>query len=262
MEATVIIPYYKDWVGLELILFALDQQTAKGKFDVIITEDDDDRESQLLIKQVSQNLSFPITHLFQEDNGFRKCKALNDAIKIAQTEFLIFIDGDCVPHKNFVEQYLKEKEEGKILYGRRVNLSKELTDKLKATKNLSLLSLSTLIFSGSGRIKEAFYLPFMPSLFKSKRQFWGCNWAIYKKHLLEINGFDEDYNEYGFEDLDIYKRMNNAGFQLKSVKFQCIMYHLYHITRSNPDVVNRMKILYESKMMSTPIKCVNGIVKL
>ena len=44
MEATVIIPYYKDWVGLELILFALDQQTSKGKFDVIITEDNNDRE--------------------------------------------------------------------------------------------------------------------------------------------------------------------------------------------------------------------------
>ena len=40
MEASLIIPFYKDIPGLELILIALNKQSAKGSFEVIIAEDD------------------------------------------------------------------------------------------------------------------------------------------------------------------------------------------------------------------------------
>lgn len=262
MEASVLIPFYKDIPALDLILDSLNRQSAICRFEVIIAEDDDAPATIDYLEKKKSACKFPIQHISHPDKGFRKCKALNDAVKVATTDYLIFIDGDCLLHPKFIEQYLMEKEENKILYGRRVNLSEKITQQLYKDKKLGRLHFLNLLFSGSTRVKEALYLPFMPAFTKSTRQFWGCNWAILKKHFLDINGYDEDYIEYGFEDLDIYKRMEKAGYELKSVKFQCIMYHLYHITRSKPDVVERMKNLYESKMKEGFIRCKNGIEKI
>ncbi len=259
MDASLIIPFYKDISGLELILIALNKQSAKGRFEVIITEDDNAVETVNFLNKIAPELNYPVKHIFQEDIGFRKCKALNDAVKIAKTDYLIFIDGDCIPHQHFIKQYLKEKEERKILYGRRVNLSQKFTQKLLQTKSLWLLTIINMLFSGCSRIKEALYIPWMPDIFKSKRQFWGCNWAINKIHLEEINGFDEDYGEYGFEDLDVYMRLHMAGNELKSVKFQCIVYHLFHKTRAFEEVMNRTKNIYEEKMQRKDPRCIHGM---
>ncbi len=261
MQASVIIPLYKDLKGLELILKALNNQSALGRFEVIVAEDDNATATIDFLKGMCLSLNFPIKHISHEDKGFRKCKALNDAATIADSDYLIFIDGDCIPHRHFVKQYLKEKEENRILYGRRVNLDEKTTNRLKQSGDLSILNFRQLLFTESSRVKEAIYLPFMPDALKSKRQFWGCNWAILKKHFLYINGYDEDYILYGFEDLDIYSRMDKAGFTLKSVKFQCIVYHLYHASRADGEIVSKMKKLYEEKMKQGKYRCINGIEK-
>ncbi len=262
MQASVIIPLYKDLKGLELILLALNRQTAAGSFEVIVAEDDNAPETIAFLQSLMPTLRYPVIHISHQDRGFRKCEALNNAVKKTTADYLIFIDGDCIPHKNFVEQYLKEREDNKILYGRRVNLGEKITAKLISSKDLGLLSFIRLLFTDSTRVKEALYIPFMPAVFKSKRQFWGCNWGILKKHFEAINGYDEDYTEYGFEDLDIYSRMNMAGFVLKSVKFQCIVYHLYHKTRAFDELMNRGKMMYEEKMKAGRSECVNGLKKI
>ena len=45
-------------------------------------------------------------------------------------------------------------------------------------------------------MKEAIYNPWFPMAYKT-RGLSGRNWGIYKKHLLDINGFDEDYINAG-----------------------------------------------------------------
>ena len=50
-------------------------------------------------------MNFEIVHISQEDRGFRKNKALNNALKIAKGNLLIFVDGDCILHHKFIEEY-------------------------------------------------------------------------------------------------------------------------------------------------------------
>jgi cellulose synthase/poly-beta-1,6-N-acetylglucosamine synthase-like glycosyltransferase len=262
MEASLIIPFYKDIPGLELILLALNKQSAKGRFDVIIAEDDNANATRDFLSAISPTLSFPIQHTTQDDIGFRKCKALNMAVKIAASDFLVFIDGDCIPHRHLIKEYLQSKEKKKVLYGRRVNLSQSFTETLLKTKNLNKLNFLSLLGTGTTRIKEALYIPFAPEFAKSKRQFWGCNWGILKEDLLAINGFDEDYAEYGYEDIDVYIRLYAAGCRPKSMKFQAIMYHLYHKHRATNEMMNRGEIMFEQKKQSGIYRCKNGIEKL
>jgi len=106
MTTTVIISVYKDIEALKLILDSLNTQTYKD-FEIIISEDCNTAEMK---EFVSNYKNLNLVHIFQEDLGWRKNIALNNAIRISQGEYLIFLDGDVIPYKNFVEMHVKLAE--------------------------------------------------------------------------------------------------------------------------------------------------------
>jgi glycosyltransferase involved in cell wall biosynthesis len=137
MKISLIIAFYKNIAALELIFKALEKQTFKN-FEIIIAEDDNNLKTIEFIKK--SKLNQIIKHVFHEDKGFRKNKILNEGIKIADGDFIVFIDGDCIPHKNFLKVYAKMASEETVLFGRRVMLSEKMTMELYSTRQLSLLS--------------------------------------------------------------------------------------------------------------------------
>ena len=115
MKATLIISIYKNIIALQTILRSLRQQTEQD-FELIISEDGEDIEVRKFIEQYQ----FPWTtqHLTQPDMGWQKNKALNRAVLAAQTDWLIFIDGDCVLHPRFVEMHIRYQQDNVLLAGK------------------------------------------------------------------------------------------------------------------------------------------------
>ncbi|MFT3681682.1 MAG: glycosyltransferase [Ferruginibacter sp.] len=261
LQASLIIPFYKDLEALELILTALNGQSAKGRFEVIIAEDDDATATRSFLEKIQPALNYPLQHTSQPDEGYQRSKALNNGIRIAKNELIVFTDGDCIPHKHFIKSYLAEAKDDLLLYGRRVNLGEKFSRQIRQTKQLDKLNLLSLLLSDSTRVTEGLFLPFYPASFKSKRQPWGCNMGAMKKNITAVNGFDEDYKEWGPEDLDLYWRLTQAGCASQSVKYQAIIYHLYHKTKGVTDVAERGKKLFDDKVKAGIIFCKNGLVK-
>jgi glycosyltransferase involved in cell wall biosynthesis len=266
MRASVAISYYKNTSNLGLILAALNKQTAKNEFEVIISEDGDAPESVTFINAVKSTFSFPIQHLTQEDKGFRKCKALNNVILKAKSDFIIFIDGDCIPHKKWVHEYLKAKKDGRVLFGRRVMLSEKFSQELATTKALNKLNFYNLITKDTERIEEGFYLSFLPQRFTKKENgiLLGCNMGIFKKDLIAINGFDEDYESPGGgEDSDIEWRLKALGnISFYSLKFKAIVFHIYHKVRFAKGAIMPNDIILQQKKEQGFFFCKNGIKKI
>ncbi len=266
MQASVVISYYKNLPNLALILQALNQQTARGNFEAIISEDDAAAETIELLHHWKMTAQFPILHVSQPDDGFRKCKALNNAVKAAGSDLMIFIDGDCIPHPKFVEQYIQAKKPGRVMYGRRAMLSEKISQQLWLTKKLEMLNPVSLVATGSKRVEEALYLPFVPQKFKikNKDRLLGCNMAINKKDLMAINGFDEDYIAAGAgEDSDLEWRLEaleNISFY--SMKFQAIVYHIYHPLRFTPAMERLNYDILQQKIQAGFYACKNGLQKL
>ncbi len=230
-------------------------------FEVIIADDDNSEASTHFIREWAQLCPFPLVHVNQlKDDGFRKNEVLNKAILKSSGEFIVFIDGDCIPHRHFIKQYRAHMHENIALFGRRVMLTKAMKDKLVQTKDLGLLSLWNLFMNRTGNLKDAFYLPFLNR--RHQAGIWGCNWGIHKKHLLEVNGFDEDYIHAGVgEDVDIEGRLYKNGIRLKSLKQKAIVYHLYHKPNySDADIQLNFELL-KLKQKEGLIFCKNGIVK-
>ncbi len=254
---SVIIAYYKNKVALELIFKALEIQSCQD-FEIIIAEDD----VKSTFEFIPSNYKIPFKHVFQEvDNGFRKNQVLNKAIVAAEGQNIIFLDGDCIPHKHFIKAYKRHIDEQSILFGRRIMVSSQLTSRLYNTKDITLISWWNLIKSGSTRLKYGIYIPFLRQ--RRDTGIWGHNWGVRKTHLLAVNGFDEDYQTAGVgEDVDIEYRLKKLGLKLYSIRFAAIQYHLDHKVNYSHEDVNIGKRMFASKILQENIRCLNGIKKL
>ncbi len=257
---SLIIAVYKNIDALNLIFESLRTQSFKN-FEVIIAEDNDSVAMSNFIKSQKIKCDFPIKHTQQSDNGFRKCAALNAAIKISAYSYLVFIDGDCLLHRHFLRAHFQNREKKIALWGRRVMLSPLLTNKVYFAQSLYYLNLPDLIRFGATRLDCAMYIPAMPTPISITSHIWGCNWSLFKEDILAINGFDEDYTAAGVgEDTDIEWRLLKNGIRLKKIKFQALQYHLHH--PENYSSTNANEALMQQKIKLSKVFCANGIVKV
>jgi GT2 family glycosyltransferase len=259
MEISVIIAYYQKLSNLELLLDAFDRQTFKD-FEVIIAEDDNNPETTSFLKTRREAYSFPVTHLNQEaKKGFRKNKMLNKAVRASGGRTLVFIDGDCIPHRNFLKQYYRNSGEGTFLYGRRVLLGKRFSDRILAGRSLSSIRFLSILFSDSRLVKEGVYWSWFGIHFRS-RQLSGCNWGIRRDDLLKVNGFDEDYVKPGVgEDFDVEWRLKSAGITMRSIRNRAIVYHLDHPKLYRENEARHNYEMLEKKKLENRVRCLNGL---
>lgn len=240
MKCSLIISVYNDIKTLILILEALKIQTEKA-FEVIIADDgSNERFVEELNKQIEKS-PLKIIHLWHEDKGWRKEIILNKAIVTATTRYLIFIDGDCIPHKRFIEEHLSLSQKGYAIGGRRVMLSQELTQKITpeliASGKLHTYLLPRILWQGIiGKIRHAEEVIRISNKWLRKKilkerlhDLLGCNFSIYKDDLLKINGFDERFaNPSVGEDTDIEARLNRIGIYCKVERHITTVYHKWH----------------------------------
>ena len=244
IDASVIISFYNRIDYLKLVLAGLERQSFPF-FEIIIADDGSEQKIVSEIEQLSRNISFKLTHLWQEKKSFRKNKILNRAIAASNSEYIIFIDGDCVPHPEFVKEHFENRENRICLTGRRVNLSKKYTELLSPAKindefieHKKIKLILDGIFGESFDVEKGFYFrnDFLRNFFnKKKRGLLGCNFSIHKKELLDINGFDERYEAPSIgEDTDIQFRLERIGIRIKSLNNIAVQYHLYHKLQERP----------------------------
>lgn len=249
MKISIIIAVYKNYNALRLIFDALRQQTYKN-FEVVVAEDDQNETIKKVIEQYKHILE--IKHISHPDDGLQKNIIQNKAIAAASGEYLIFIDGDCIPYSNFVENNMLLAQNKTVLTGRRVNLPKSYSEKL-INNQLSSLELEkyylyygikNLIWEKNVKFEQGIVTKpnsFLYNTFIKNRkrniEILGCNFSCFKKDMLTINGFDESYG-YAIlgDDTDLTWRFQAAGCQLISSKNICNVFHLYHPPRSSSAV--------------------------
>ncbi len=227
MTTSLIISIYKLQRELPLLLSAIAQQSQQPG-EIIFAEDDVSAESIQILKEGSRRYPGLKMKLVQhEDRGFRKGEIVNKAVSIAENEKLIFLDGDCLPHEDYVRSYSTLLESGKLLNARPVYL--ETASRLSFVgsdseyKRPSLLKIVRQAFRGA---KYSIYLPILPIAERSSTM-RGSSWACMKTDFLKVNGFDERFCEagYGYEDVDISHRLNRAGVLCYVPKYRVIYYH-------------------------------------
>jgi glycosyltransferase involved in cell wall biosynthesis len=233
---SVIVTTYNWPKALAAVLTALLAQKTSYRYEIIIADDGSGEETAKLIRSFKQETSMTILHIWQPDEGFRVSTIRNKAIVAAAGDYLLFLDGDCIPRENYIDRHYALAESGTFVAGNRILLNKAFT--------LHVLSQSSPLHRWtfwrwcaarlSGHCNRV--LPFISCLhliFKSRSfKRWqgakGCNLGIWKADLFRINGWEETFSGWGYEDSELVIRLLRSNIQRKTARFQVPVVHLWH----------------------------------
>jgi glycosyltransferase involved in cell wall biosynthesis len=265
--ATVIIPVYNAVRYLELVLAGFSRQSCRS-FEVIIADDGSGPEVNDLLSRFIPGSPFPLRHVYQPDEGFRKTRILNAAIRTASTDYLIMSDGDCIPHHDFVQAHWQHRAPRAVLCGRRVMLGREMSARLTVSdvldgryERFTPDKIIDVLLGRSSHWDEAIPLKsarLHSLIYRKNPTLVGCNFSLEKSLIEKINGFNEDFAGYGGEDIELEYRLRLEGAGFKWVTHRAIQYHLYHLSRqANPQNTS----LLEQTIAEGKAACRRGLTK-
>lgn len=235
IKISVIITTYNWPIALQRVLAALTVQTHKN-FEVIVADDGSTPETHACVQQFKADADFAITHIWQPDEGFQAAKIRNKAAAVAKGQYLIFLDGDCIPFNYFIERHTLLAETGWLVAGNRILLNATSTQRfLTGCEQLQQLKmnqwLSLRIRGQCNRFLSLVYLPFMPRKWQGQK--WQgaktCNLGIWKADFFRVNGFDEAFVGWGHEDSDLVQRLIKTGVKRKDGRFAIPVIHCWHL---------------------------------
>ncbi|MBF0155405.1 MAG: glycosyltransferase [Magnetococcales bacterium] len=233
-SVTVIVATYNALSSLKLCLYSLERQEFTD-FEIILADDGSGPDLAAWVREYQGETLFSLRHLWQEDQGFRKCRMLNRAVMEARGDYLVFLDADCIQARDFLKTHWLHREKRYYLGGMRVMMDPSLTATITREMidsgtfdHLSIWAAWQTLRGGLKRLEEA-CRPLRTLRPHHPFHLLGCNFSIHRQDLLSINGFDEDYTSRGGgEDTDVALRLDKVGMRLKSVRYAAIQYHLGH----------------------------------
>ena len=268
MKISLIVTTYNRCGYLNLVLKALRNQQNAGDFEVIIADDGSGPDTKKLIEEHAATFPVSLLHAWQEDKGFRASSSRNNAFRKSSGDYIVFLDGDCIPSADFIAKHRSLAEKGFFVFGTRILLSEKFSARLEHEQDsLQSKSFANLLkhylLKEVNKISSAFYLPFWPR--KLTTQNWkklrSCNFGVWRDDLINVNGFDEDFVGWGFEDSDLAVRLINSEVKGKAGNFAVTVFHLYHKelkTQKAGPGWNRLMDTIRSKK----IRCDRGIFDL
>lgn len=234
---SVIVTTYNRPDALKAVLIALNENEKHFKnFEIVIADDGSNQKTAELIREMSPKIKLPIQHVWQEDDGFRAATIRNKAILKTTGEYIIFLDGDCIPRTDFIKAHSELAESQFFVVGNRVLLNQKLTE-TALEKMLPLHQWSFFkwwVIRCQGLCNRSFSFLSIPlgPLRKLKQTSWQgaktCNLAVWKSDLIKVNGFDESFSGWGYEDSDLVIRLIRAGIKRKEGRFRVPVIHLWH----------------------------------
>lgn len=236
-KISVIVTIYNRLEYSRNIIKCLLNQTVK--IDELIFADDGSEENLFeVIKDLIPKCCFKIKHVYQDDLGFRASKNRNNGARVAEGNVLLFIDQDVIFPDDFIEIFSSNIKKGKFIFSRAIMSTEteksiiqkiinsggsypEIYEKINYTDKIKLRKKKNN--------KDIFY----NFLYSIKLRDRGAKipsmiFSIYKDDFIKVNGFDEKYFGWGYEDDDLFNRLYKAGCTSKPLFFDTPPVHMWH----------------------------------
>lgn len=236
IKVSVIVPVYNRLEHLRALFICLLNQKIQP-YELIITDDGSSEKVLDYINDLIGSAKFKIKHIYQEDKGFRKTRALNNAVRESEGDYLIFCDQDLIFPNDYIEKILKNAKKNEYIMGRAHNTEFDekniILKKLNETKNYSLIE-EVIPKNYSEDMLHQYKLDkkrrILQRLFLNKRgiRLAGMSYGLFKDDYLKVNGYDEKYQGWGYEDDDFGNRLCISGVKSRELKTDMIQLHLYH----------------------------------
>ena len=232
---SVVITTYNRPDALAAVVRACFMQNDQN-FEIIIADDGSTANTRACVEELARGAPVPVRHVWQPDEGFRAAMARNRGTLAASGEYIVFLDGDCIPQRDFVARHRALARPGCLVSGSRILLGEALTRRVLAENiDVAGTTLPTLLrWRLAGDMNKALQLAVRwPDLGRTRRGFsWrrikSCNLGVWRSDLERVNGFDESFTGWGHEDSDLVVRLFHAGVRRRDGAFATEVFHLWH----------------------------------
>ena len=236
MKISVIVPVYNRLEHLRALFLCLLRQKKQAD-ELIITDDGSSQKVLDFIGDLIPEAKFKVKHIYQEDKGFRKTRALNNAVRNSSGDLLIFCDQDLIFGEEYVETIAGNIKENIFLMGRAHTLKREEKDfvlenieKINSYEEIVKNLPDSYIPTIKKMLNEDKRRRLLKTFKLAKRgiKLVGMSYALMKNAYIKVNGYDENYIGWGQEDDDFGNRLTVAGINGKELVTKNIQLHLWH----------------------------------
>ena len=264
-KISVVIPTYNRELLLKETLRSLSNQTIpKDAYEVIVVDDGSTDNTKSIVLGFKKEIN--ISYIYQEDCGFRVSMARNKGIMKASNEIILLLDSGIIAPRNLLEKHLLKYRNNDCdsLIGFSYAFDEfevRNSEDILEIYNSNSIDESFLIISENNEWLDCRYnyLKENYDKFKSSKNkfmtFWTCHISIKKSAMLKAGMFDESFNKWGGEDVELGIRLENAGCKIDLI-FDPLVLHLPHqkekseVIESSKDNIRYIKEKHHNKDLS------------
>jgi glycosyltransferase involved in cell wall biosynthesis len=262
---SIIVTTYNWPQALAFVLASLNHQNDDA-FEVIVADDGSNESTTQLLAQLKVALNYPLSHIWQPDQGFRAARARNLALLYAKNDYIVFIDGDCAVLPDFVHNHKRLSETGYFVSGQRVLISSQLTAKLLSEGFQPHMAIRRYWFKHrlNGDCNKVMPLLNFPLglIRKFGAHKWQgvqtCNLGVWRQDLMAVNGFEEQFVGWGYEDSDLVARLLHCGVKRKQGRMAVPVLHLWHKASARGQAITNWQI-FQQRLHCQQIQAVQGL---
>ena len=232
---SVVVTTFNRSDALLAVLGGLSRQTDRD-FEVIVADDGsrDDQQQQLFQSSVAQALK--VVHVWHPDVGFTASRIRNRGVSVSRGDYIIFLDGDCVPEVDFVARHRLLAHEGCYVNGSRVLLTAGFTRRV-LQESEQIVGRSTAYWllrrlcGDASKLTGLLRLPDWKMRLQGDFSWKGirsCNMGVWMADFARVDGFDESFVGWGHEDADFVLRLHHTGLRRKNGFCATEVFHLWH----------------------------------
>lgn len=268
MRTAFVVLTYNRSDALLAVLRALAPQC--GADDTVVVADDGSRPEHVqALRAGLPPFACPVRHVWHPDVGFTAARARNLGAAHAGADYIVFMDGDCVPTPHFAVQHARLAQPGHFVNGSRVLLSERLTAEVIAgrTDLAHLSAMQWLRLRWRGDVNKLTHLlcwTAAPGRVQTGFAWSGirsCNFGLWYRDFEAVNGFDESFSGWGHEDADLVLRLHRHGLRRKNGHLATEVFHLWHRENSRAgEAGNRERVV--QRLQQGIVRAATGLAEL
>lgn len=214
-----------DYLGRVLVAVA---RQGRRPEEVVLADDGSGDETRAVFDQWAAAQAFRTDHVWQKNEGFRRSRILNEAIARTRSDYLVFLDGDTVPHPRFMTDHQALAAEGFFVQGHRALVGQQAAEWFGKSEFTADRFRALRLGRLSGW-KHAYHWPRpLRRVRNDLSGIRGCNLGIWRADLVRVNGYNEAFIGWGREDSELALRLMNTGVRRHDVRGWALCYHLWH----------------------------------
>jgi len=264
----VVVSTYEWPEALDAVLAGFAEQTDDA-FEIVVADDGSGSTTADVMDAWRERFGGRLSHAWQEDRGFRLARIRNLGALHGAGEYLVFVDGDCVPRQSFVSAIRRAAIPGWLLAGKRIDLSPSLT-RAVVEDDLRIGRWSLASFARHRRAVHRLgdltprdrRRPWRPGLpnFVPHGNAYGFLMAMHRQDFEAVNGFDMRYVGWGEQDVDLAVRLGRHGLRTGWAGPRSTLLHLSHA--SSMQAERESWWLLQETLRSSHVRAVEGVAQL